>query len=616
MPAPSDGDLIADYIKKQNFEPGTRLPSERKLAAVLGLTHAAVNRAILLHLGRGSVVREGYKLYVADLETPAPLPTILALITGDGPSQSISETANDCGCQLLMPECHELSDVRRVLRDLAPNQIHGVVLWRLRGEELLAALAARGIPIIVAGRESSLHHNVRADFAAAPALVVEHLVQFGHRRLAFVCLPVGGAAYTVGRRDEIACYRQSCERQGLASSAELVHEIASDAQAEVALAWEKISAASERVTGILCYNPLIARHLLRLAKKAGLSIPRDLSLVSLRDDASSLASEPSLTAIYDQAAAVARLSLFLLSDMIRHPTHGDLRRRKDIRLSLCLLPRGSSAAAPGWSGELKSLPATPTPITPLREWAHASFWSPSLRQRLAEVEQLNARPFPLRPGHFVGFAPLDLSRQANRSASREHGWLGDEPFRHLPSGEVYFHGIPFNLLDEKTNDGHNVVVLRSRKAHSGAGKPLPLSSTFTVRRKAQALYFLHAAGWTVRHLPIADYEFLYEDDSSARPEVIPYGPHQPTESESEALARREHSTIQDWHPSYPRLESSHALPCLITEGGDPLLYERYLYVWQWINPHPERRIRAIRARIIQPDNRATLAVLAVTLQQV
>ncbi len=77
---------------------------------------------------------------------------------------------------------------------------------------------------------------------------------------------------------------------------------------------------------------------------------------------------------------------------------------------------------------------------------------------------------------------------------------------------------------------------------------------------------------------------------------------------------RDESSVQDWHPVYPVFKSSRVLPWLVAEKDDPLLYERYLYTCRWVNPHPKKTLECICLRSLLPDTRATLAVLAITLE--
>jgi len=73
--------------------------------------------------------------------------------------------------------------------------------------------------------------------------------------------------------------------------------------------------------------------------------------------------------------------------------------------------------------------------------------------------------------------------------------------------------------------------------------------------------------------------------------------------------------IQDWWPSpaFAQFESARARHYVVTDNGDPILYERYLYTLEWINPHPGKTIGSLVIRS-DPEAEATLGVLAITLQ--
>ncbi len=611
MDSPAN-ERLAAHLREQGLRPGSRLPSERELARTLGLSHAAVNRAVLFHIGQGTLRREGYKLFVAEAGIAVPVPRFLALISEPASVQAALEAAKDCGCVLELRESSEAHHVRKALLDWDSERFDGILLGRLRCEDMLRDLVDRGVPVLVAGGGSDEHHCVRSDYPASIPLAVGHLAALGHRELAFVALPAI-APYVESRTGDFERYREVCEGLGLEESANRILICPTDSSPDAIAVWRKIVESAPQVTALVCHNPRMAGHLVELARKSGRSVPGDLSLVALVEDPSAPACDPPITVVSDQSAVVARLGVFLLRDMVRHPLHGNLRRRQDVCVAPVLVPRGSSAPLAG-EGTLVS----PSPrvlgggavVEPGPDWRK---WSEDRDTRLLEVERINARPFVRNPGRRE-FLPLDLSKKLNRSCTREHSWLGDEPLRYLPTGELRFHGVPFLILDERANDGRSAMVLRSRKARSAAGRPLPLSVTIRVGRMVSAIYILHAAGWTTRHSSIAEYCLLYADGGEETVPVLPLGPS-PIDAESTSK-RHEESNIQDWHPVHPPFESAQALPCLITEGGDPLLYERYLYVWQWVNPHPERLLRAIRAQMLDPDSRATLAVLSVTAQLV
>ena len=226
-------------------------------------------------------------------------------------------------------------------------------------------------------------------------------------------------------------------------------------------------------------------------------------------------------------------------------------------------------------------------------------WSFNLTKRKEEARRMNNRyfkglPFPEDPA----FEQLNIAPYLNRSYSRQYSWLGDEPLHELKSGLHVFSGIPFLIVDEHKNDGHACLVMRSAKAHSSGGKPLPASIDIPVNACVRELYVLHALGWATKEETIAFYGFISGRETIDTLAVIAHA------SESKSVDRQKVSqaNIQDWHPSSGRLPlTPNALPCLITRDGDPLEYERYLYTLRWKNPSPEIQLDTFRITAINPD---------------
>lgn len=604
-------DLVAAYVRERDLGPGARLPAERALAMELGISPAAINRAILFHLGQGFLRREGYKLYTASPSAPLPARRLWAFISEDIPRKAAQEMARTCGVRLTVPNSREENHVRKALLELHPGDADGLLLWGSNCHDLLPRFEDAGVPVMVAGASSSDFPFVTPEHGRFTELAVEHLVAFGHEQIALITfssdVPYGPQWQHLGDR-----YAQACHRYGLPESASRTERIPTDAFADVAGAWNRLGASAAGITGIVCPNPRMAQHLVALARKAHLAVPEDLSLVSLGDPPSAAAGDPPLTAISDESASVARIGLLLLNEMAGGANR-DQRRRFKITLEPSLLPRDSSAARPG--GDKPRLPLNSSRAGN-RKWPHASNWSTNPRKRAAEAEAINQKPFPGGRTSLSQFSPIDITRQANRACAHEHSWLGDEPLRNIPTGEVIFHGVPFRLINERENNSRGAIVVLSRKAHTSAGRPLPTSLTVPIRRRAEAIYILHAAGWSRHHQPFAEYSFPYDGQKGEVGEcvnVVPYADLPPDHPDPDQW--REESNIQDWHPIHTRFESAHAMPCVITENGDPLLYERYLYAWRWINPHPELKVSALRIRTLDPSARATLAVLAVTVQK-
>jgi DNA-binding LacI/PurR family transcriptional regulator len=609
MSSPSITDQIKDYIIERRLKPGSRLPSERVFAATFGTSQASVNRALHFLIGNGQLRRVGYKLFVAgDVKHDQHL-KLRAFIPEETPKQAARKTAQLLGCDLSTPVSVDENVVRKALLALKPSNMDGLLLWGSHHHDLLQPLADAGLPIIVCDATSSALSSVSADQSRIGGLAVEHLASLGHKQIGHLQL-ITRATHALDWAVVADGYSRACQRLRLSASATRIAPIYNDTQADAAAAWTQLAPRKSGITALVCPHPRIAQHVIALARKEGLSVPAELSILVLQETTSAAANHPPLTAVSSEIPTIARLGVFLLHEMATQPSSRKQIRAKQITVEPVLIARASTASPPG-HGHRQEPPAATDSAAP-GSWPMINIWSTDARRRIAQAATLNQTPFPTRPCPGSRYIPVDLTAQANRACSREHTWLGDEPLRHLPTGEIRLHGVPLQLIDENQNAGHAAVVLRSEHAHSSSGRPLPTRVTVPISKKVSALYILHGAGWTDHHRPFAEYVFRYQGGTVERVSVIPYATA--TSNHPTGEAWREESLVQDWHPMHPRFESHHTLPCVITEGGDPFNYERYLYVWQWINPHPERRLHSLSLRTLNPADRTTIGLLAITMQ--
>src|SRR5687768_13350477 len=94
---------LREWLDTSAHKPGTRLPSERSLAAQLGIQHYALNRAMARLMSEGRVEREGYKLFVAnDTRTDAGFTCNLVVAQRSVHLPSYKRVAKEMGIKLVV----------------------------------------------------------------------------------------------------------------------------------------------------------------------------------------------------------------------------------------------------------------------------------------------------------------------------------------------------------------------------------------------------------------------------------------------------------------------------------------------------------------------------------
>ncbi len=115
------------------------------------------------------------------------------------------------------------------------------------------------------------------------------------------------------------------------------------------------------------------------------------------------------------------------------------------------------------------------------------------------------------------FRYLDLSKTANRGTTQSfeesvqdvQDLQEKNGFKNMPTGFQTFRGIPFQILDPRSNNGHSFVVL---KGHHSKDFPEAVSIP-AGHLKAAQLFFLHTCRWggTASNIKIGEYDVVYDD---------------------------------------------------------------------------------------------------------
>lgn len=207
----------------------------------------------------------------------------------------------------------ELPD-RQPVRSLSDGRLDGVIWCKMPqdpaiAEELshapLRVVALNALPPTIPG----LYPVVNCDNAGGAALVVDHLVGLGHRKILYACDP--GWEDTPDALARLDGLRTAMRRHGLAFDDEDIIE------------WkDPLDSFSEwysRGTGhtaIFGWQEAVAGKILIAAQAAGVSVPRDLSVVGFDSTSFCESTTPPLTAVQQPIFEMANLAAQILLDLI------------------------------------------------------------------------------------------------------------------------------------------------------------------------------------------------------------------------------------------------------------------------------------------------------------
>jgi DNA-binding LacI/PurR family transcriptional regulator len=199
----------------------------------------------------------------------------------------------------------------RHLSHLIHQHVQGVLITPLDSDsDRIADLDRYGIPAVLlyrgAGRRRQC--SVTADDVAGGHIAAAHLVERGHRRIAFVGPP---EVRQVG--DRLAGLRS-----GAPDGSVQVVETAGLTVAAGGPAGHRLAQlpAAERPTGVLCANDLLALGVLREVMAQGLRVPEDIAIVGYDDIEFAAAAVVPLSSVRQPGEELGATALQLLLEEI------------------------------------------------------------------------------------------------------------------------------------------------------------------------------------------------------------------------------------------------------------------------------------------------------------
>ncbi|MGZ6734409.1 MAG: LacI family DNA-binding transcriptional regulator [Nocardioides sp.] len=208
------------------------------------------------------------------------------------------------------------------LGHLEQQRVQGILITPVDPDTpLLDAIAQRGTPLVVVDRirKGDQFCSVAVDDVLGGRIAVEHLIDRGHRRVAFV-----GGSLGVGQvADRYEGARLAWAAAGLPSDDLTLVAADSLTVASGRSAGERLAGipSNRRPTAAVCANDLIALGLLQQATATGLRVPDDLAIVGYDDIEFAAAAAVPLTSVRQPRQELGRAAADLVLDEATNPEH-------------------------------------------------------------------------------------------------------------------------------------------------------------------------------------------------------------------------------------------------------------------------------------------------------
>lgn len=221
--------------------------------------------------------------------------------------------------------CHSSGDAERErtqLQRLEQQRVQGILITPVDpSSSIIDEIRQRGTPVVIVDRTRPGTDicSVSVDDELGGRLAVEHLIDRGHRRVAFV-----GGPHAIGQvRDRWTGARQAWQDAGLPATDLLRLDTERLTVDEGRVAGQRIVglSASRRPTAAFCANDLLALGLLQQAVSTGRQVPGDLAIVGYDDIEFAAAAAVPLTSVRQPRQALGETAARLIIAETTAPDH-------------------------------------------------------------------------------------------------------------------------------------------------------------------------------------------------------------------------------------------------------------------------------------------------------
>ena len=305
---------ILEALQADNLPVGQMLPSEIEIASQLSVSRMTANKAILSLVADGWLIREkGRGTYVADRPAKS-LDRCVILMR----PQALAGAVDDYYHGSLYWGIRGYFQALDIRVDIAPMDAgfakpllttEDAVLIAINPDpaaaEELSALGKAGLPVAILGSswEGGHVNTIDSDNLLGAALAVNHLVEHGHTRIAFV----GAGLEDSNTVDRLRGFRVALKGRQLALNDQDIivgrHTTGLDS-ASVEHFTQRLR-AHDRFTAVFAAGPHLAMQILGIAQREGVSVPEELSIVSYDDPAFLRMTNPPLTTVAQPLEAMA-----------------------------------------------------------------------------------------------------------------------------------------------------------------------------------------------------------------------------------------------------------------------------------------------------------------------
>jgi len=254
----------------------------------------------------------------------------------------IESASRQLGYQVLIATVGDSATVEHEYLDLLRRQVDGLLVNPTGDDwDSINTLAESGYPLVLLDRTlPGLRCNLVAmDNAAGAALGTRHLIELGHRRIAYIAYEPHNLS---NRHERLEGYRHAMVEAGIEVDKRFIVQVGRSGGEAMELTRELFAQPSEsRPTAALAAAGLLHLEVLAGLRQAGLRVPADVSVVGFDDSPWDPLLDPPLTTVATPAQRLGSIAAEVLVNSIRRSAPSS-----ETRVEVALAVRASTDRVP------------------------------------------------------------------------------------------------------------------------------------------------------------------------------------------------------------------------------------------------------------------------------
>jgi DNA-binding LacI/PurR family transcriptional regulator len=220
----------------------------------------------------------------------------------------IDTTATDAGYRSILTTGSRVAERERLaVGTLLEMRVDGLILASPSFHKDFAIEAAQSVPTVLIGKATRAPtvDSVTNDDRQGAAMVVDHLVELGHRRIAHIDGGIGA-----GSKPRRTGYQRAMRRHGIETEIQSVQGGFTEEEGSAGM--RRLLANGSRPTAVFVANDLAAIGVLEVLRSEGLSVPGDISVVGYDNTAMAASHRIGLTTIDQPRHDMGRMAAGLI----------------------------------------------------------------------------------------------------------------------------------------------------------------------------------------------------------------------------------------------------------------------------------------------------------------